>query len=664
MLNEANIGLLEYGHDAMRIYGESVVEDRAIPDYRDGLKPVQRRILWSMHRLGLGATGKQLKKSARIVGECFLEGTSVQTLWGTVPIEKLNIGDDVFTSQGERKVTQTFKNPPQPIFRLELDNREQTFNHVVFLTEDQEVKIKLGDRFFWKKAKDLLKSNDVVAIKNHSYKEYIEDDYFDDNYFDDDKNSADTIKFDTTPENFYDLINTVLETAPTPTVKYECAKMSSFEYVGDFPSYDITVEGNHEFIANEINVKNCLGKFHPHGDQACYSALVSMASTWAMPPVFGEGNWGTLSDPKPAAMRYTAARLTHYGHNNFFDPDYLAVIDTVDNFDGTDKEPLVLPSLLPNILLNSSLGIGVGTTTNIPSFGVKGVVNLVKKALSKNITVKDCIDHLEFTTRTSDGKNLLSYKDSPETKEQLAAFYSTGSGKVYLRASCKISLEKRLLILDGAYPTAFNISKAIEKTALMTVVEWVQDKSEIGKNIYHIKVKNNIPKKNLPETFERVMKNFEAAIHMRLNVTARYISESIDSETRAKFRPTNVIQLINNWVKWRISLEKRMLTRKVNVCNNNIVREELMLLAVLNRQVIFDSLEEDDSEWYLAENLRINLEQAKAILELKVRQLKKLDEKRIRANIKQLKEERSVLKRSLADPTKSITKHMDEILWI
>lgn len=149
--------LAEIIENAMREYGAMTVEARAINDYRDGLKPVHRRILWTMLKMGLKSSGGY-RKCAKVVGDCFAAGTPVSTPQGPVAIEHLQIGDEVITSQGVRRVTKTFANPPAPMGSLVLANGK-----AVVLTPDQEVKIKIGDKFYWKPACELTAHDQVVV---------------------------------------------------------------------------------------------------------------------------------------------------------------------------------------------------------------------------------------------------------------------------------------------------------------------------------------------------------------------------------------------------------------------------------------------------------------------------------------------------------------------
>lgn len=142
----------------MTEYGIYTLENRAIPSVEDGLMPVQRRSLWSMKQLGLSFKSAPVKH-AKVVGECFKRGTKVSTPNGLVNIEDLQIGDAVITSQGIEQVEQTFHNPATPLLELELSDGKK-----VILTYDQEVKVRIDEQFFWKKAQDLI-GDDIIIVE-------------------------------------------------------------------------------------------------------------------------------------------------------------------------------------------------------------------------------------------------------------------------------------------------------------------------------------------------------------------------------------------------------------------------------------------------------------------------------------------------------------------
>ena len=141
-------------------------------------------------------------------------------------------------------------------------------------------------------------------------------------------------------------------------------------------------------------VGECMGNYHPHGDSAIYETLVNLTRS-CVPSMIGIGNFGSQLD-SAASSRYTEAHLSQFADLVFFDKRYLHVMETAENYDGTRREPLVLPALLPNLLLNGAYGIAVGATSSVPAFDLDGVVELTKMAVAgEDVTLDLCMDHME-----------------------------------------------------------------------------------------------------------------------------------------------------------------------------------------------------------------------------------------------------------------------------
>ncbi len=153
------------------------------------------------------------------------------------------------------------------------------------------------------------------------------------------------------------------------------ARVRSVRRAPSEPTYDLSINGDHNFVANGMVVHNCLGKFHPHGDLAVYDALARMVQGFSLryPLIDGQGNWGSTED-EPAAMRYTECRLAKTAEAMLEDIEK-DTVEWMDNFDGTLKEPLVLPSKFPNLIVNGSSGIAVGMATNMPPHNLNEVVD-------------------------------------------------------------------------------------------------------------------------------------------------------------------------------------------------------------------------------------------------------------------------------------------------
>ena len=340
-------------------YAMSTIIARALPDVRDGLKPVHRRILMAMSDLNLTPAG-QHRKSAKIVGECFVAGTLVSTPNGLVPIEDLNIGDEVYTQSGVRPVTQAYVMPPQPLREVQFES-----GAILRCTPGQQFKVWTKDlTTAWKSADQLQPGEYVVA------REFV-------------KTNSPAEGADKEPAVPYLPSLASLDAVGSPAAAAVCdfardgvsfTQVSGISAIAEDVTYDIQVETDHEFIANGVLVHNCMGNYHPHGDAALYATMVRMAQDFNMRYLLvdGQGNFGSIDADPPAAQRYTEARMAPFAMEMLQDLDR----DTVDwgeNYDQTRREPLVLPSKFPNFLCNGGSGIAVGMATNIPPHNLREV---------------------------------------------------------------------------------------------------------------------------------------------------------------------------------------------------------------------------------------------------------------------------------------------------
>lgn len=396
-------------------YAMSTIIARALPDVRDGLKPVHRRILMAMSDLNLTPAG-QHRKSAKIVGECFVAGTLVSTPRGQVPIESLNIGDTVYTQTGIRPVTQAYIMLPQPL-------REVTFDSGAILrcTPGQQFKVWTPDlTSVWKTAEELKPGAYVVA------REFAK---------------TNSLSADKTSDVPYlpNLATLEASASSHAALVHDFARhgisFTQVQIVHEIAAevtYDIQVAEEHEFIANGVLVHNCMGNYHPHGDVALYATMVRMAQDFNMryPLVDGQGNFGSIDADPPAAQRYTEARMTPFAMEMLQDLDR-ETVDWAENYDQTRREPLVLPAKFPNFLCNGGSGIAVGMATNIPPHNLREVV--------------DGAIHL-LDNPDADLEELLTFVKGPDFPtaglilgmKGIRQAYATGRGSVVMQARTSI----------------------------------------------------------------------------------------------------------------------------------------------------------------------------------------------------------------------------------
>ena len=411
-------------------------------------------------------------------------------------------------------------------------------------------------------------------------------------------------------------------------------------------------------------VGDVLGKFHPHGDSACYQAMVSMTHL-NYPIIFGSGNFGTLVDTA-ASMRYTEARLDKYADDVFFHPDYVNVTDTTGNFDNTEQEPIILNALLPNLLLNGAFGIATGGRCAIPAFEKEGVISLTKKAIQgKAVTVKDCVKHLVPTA----AEGASAWLEDDEDLENIKRFYETGMGSVYWVPEYEMDIDKKTITVFGFAPiVAQGLETTLKKLATWDDIASIEDDSDIDEHgnpklRYTFKLKKSIAKADVEDYLTDIASEFESSQNLVFATTTRtkVVDDEGASVADATFQIMTMPQFFKEWAEYRIDLERKSVKYLMSVVEQRLARAELLLLAVLNREIIIKALDRDDTEKYLMKQLKITEEQVNAILELKVKQLKKLEELNIRTQIKEHKSKIKQYKAIYKDPTDAIIKSLESL---
>lgn len=412
----------------------------------------------------------------------------------------------------------------------------------------------------------------------------------------------------------------------TPTQPYKLVKIKNIEKIGKLPNFDITVDVVHEFYAEGICVKNCMGVFHPHGDSAIYGALVTMANL-PQPMLDKHGNFGSADGDGAAASRYTECRLSKYSDNYLLDQNYLAVTPMVDNYDGSTKEPVYLPSKLPNVLITGAEGIAMGCTTLIPSFStesVKELVIAVLKSKKKTCTAKLCYDILEF--QFSYGG--LEYND----EEDLLEYYKTGEAKLYFVPDVYIT-DKNTIRISSLSP----------RLKPSTIYETGHDIEGIKQcnNIYGKKCTDwaelipsnkSLSKKQLNNLLTTVQETYITSLSCKTLVTERQ-----DDGTTVKFKRTTIPNIVNDWVNWRIDFEAKVVNRLIQLEKDKIQKWNYLIWAVDNLELVFKALKTENPDKYLIKYGKITEEHAKYILDQQVRRLSKLSGNDLKLKVKESK---------------------------
>ena len=381
-------------------------------------------------------------------------------------------------------------------------------------------------------------------------------------------------------------------------------------------------------------VGDVLGKFHPHGDSACYEAMVLMAQpfTYRYPLIDGQGNWGSPDDPKSfAAMRYTESRLTKFSRS-LLQELAQGTVEWVPNFDGTLNEPSLLPSRLPHILLNNTTGIAVGMATDIPPHNLVEVGNACIHLLDKpKATLEDLLLYIQ-------GPDYPSSAEIITPPEDIKALYETGMGGLRARA---IYEKEGGDIIVTALPFQVSGSKVLEQIAAqmqakkLPMVEDLRDESD-HENPTRLVI---TPRSNRVD-IHSVMQHLFATTDLERTYRVNMNMIGLNGRPQVK----NLLTILKEWLRFRVDTVRKRLQWRLDKVEKRLHMLEGLLIAYLNiDEVIAIIRSNDDPKPVLMKRFRISDEQAEAILELKLRHLAQLEEMKIRGEQQELKKERDKL---------------------
>jgi topoisomerase-4 subunit A len=385
-------------------------------------------------------------------------------------------------------------------------------------------------------------------------------------------------------------------------------------------------------------VGDVLGKYHPHGDSACYEAMVLMAQpfSYRYPLVDGQGNWGSQDDPKSfAAMRYTEARLAPYAEVLLKELG-LGTVEWQPNFDGSLKEPVVLPARLPNVLLNGGTGIAVGMATDIPPHNLKEVANACIHLLDNpKSTLDDLIEFIPAPDMPTDAEIISS-------REDLRKIYHTGRGSVRMRA---VYTQDNGDIVITALPYQVSGSKILEQIAAqmqqkkLPMVSDLRDESDHESPTRLVIV----PRSNRVDV-EQLMAHLFASTDLERTYRVNMNMIGIDGRPQVK----DLRQILVEWLSWRTSVVRRRLEHRLSKVLDRLHILEGLMVAYLNiDEVIAIIRYEDDPKAELINRFNLSDIQADAILDLKLRHLAKLEEFKITSEQNELEEERKRIEQIL-----------------
>jgi topoisomerase-4 subunit A len=400
-------------------------------------------------------------------------------------------------------------------------------------------------------------------------------------------------------------------------------------------------------------IGDVLGKYHPHGDVACYEAMVHMAQPFSFryPLVDGQGNWGSTDDPKSfAAYRYTESRLTAYAQLLLSELDQ-GTVEWQPNFDGTREEPLLLPARVPNLLLNGTSGIAVGMATDIPPHNLREVAAACVRLLDEpDVTVRKLCQHVkgpDFPT----GAEIIS------SRNELVAFYTSGSGAFRARATYEIE-EGEIVIT--ALPFQVSGAKvqeqidALRQAKKLPMVEDVRDESD-HENPTRLVI---VPRSSRVDEVQLMQHLFATT---DLERTYRVNINIIGLDGRPKVM--GLKELLEEWLTFRTATVKRRLEFRADKVRRRLHILEGLLAIYLNLdEVIRIIRREEEPKPVLMKRFKLSDEQAEAILETKLRHLAKLEEMRIRGEQKELQSELEELEGTLKSRARLKKLVRDEIV--
>jgi topoisomerase-4 subunit A len=398
----------------------------------------------------------------------------------------------------------------------------------------------------------------------------------------------------------------------------------------------LTALAKHKKSARTVG--DVLGKYHPHGDSACYEAMVLMAQdfSYRYPLIDGQGNWGSPDDPKSfAAMRYTESRLTAYAQTLLSELGQ-GTVEWVDNFDGTLQEPSLLPARLPNVLLNGTMGIAVGMATDIPPHNLREVAQACLQLLDAPETpLQDLLQYIKGPDYPTDAEIISSTAD-------LQKLYLTGNGSVKMRA--KYELEDGVIVIT-ALPHQVSGAKLLEQIAAqmlakkLPMIEDLRDESD-HENPTRLLI---IPKSKRIDV-ESVMSHLFATTDLERSYRVNLNMIGLNGKPQVK----NLLQILTEWISFRTETVRKRLQHRLDKVLARLHILEGLLIAFLNiDEVIAIIRQEDHPKPVLMTRFQLSDLQAEAILDLKLRHLAKLEEMKIRGEQAELEQEREHLEKTL-----------------
>jgi len=399
-----------------------------------------------------------------------------------------------------------------------------------------------------------------------------------------------------------------------------------------------------KFKKSARTVGDVIGKFHPHGDTAVYEAMILMAQSFSYryPLIDGQGNWGSTDDPKSfAAMRYTESRLTKYASTLLAELTQ-GNVEWVENFDGTLKEPEILPATIPNIILNGASGIAVGMTTDIPPHNLSEVgAALIALLDNPSLSVEDLMQYIQGPDYTSDAPIVNTPSDIQE-------MYRSGRGSIKQQA--KWQQEEHQIVIT-ALPMHSSGAKVMDQIGsqmvakkLPMITDLVDESDDSTRLVIELKSKKVDAEQLMAHLFATT--DLERSHRVNMNV--------IGIAGKPGVMPLN--RLLSEWLQWRTAMLTKRLNHRLQQIAKRLHLLAGLLIAFLNiDEVIHIIRTADDPHQELKNRFPLDDIQVKYILDTRLRQLARLEEMEIQAENDKLQQEQAELQKILASKARMKT---------
>jgi topoisomerase-4 subunit A len=385
-------------------------------------------------------------------------------------------------------------------------------------------------------------------------------------------------------------------------------------------------------------VGDVLGKYHPHGDTACYEAMVLMAQdfSYRYPLIDGQGNWGSNASPKEfAAMRYTEARLSAYA-DVFLSELSMGTVDWAPNFDGTLSEPRMLPARLPNVILNGATGIAVGMATDIPPHNLNEIIGACIHLIDKpKSTIEDICQIVK-------GPDFPAGAEIITPEEEITNIYRSGQGMIRMRATYEYENGD---IIITSLPYHVSPAKVIEQVALqmrekkLSMVSDIRDLSDQDEptRLMIMPRSNRVDKEAL---ISHLFATTDLEKSYKINMTVIGLNR--------KPQTLGLLQIIKQWLQFRRQTVIRRLEFRLNKIKERLHILDGLLVAYLNLDEIIKIIRENDEpKPILMKKFKLTDVQAEAILQIRLRQLARLEEIKIKDEKQELEKEKNWIEKTL-----------------